>query len=249
MATLVENATDAITLIENWRGYVKDDLPEKVIIPNGVTTIAPYLLQYKSFEEIEIPNSVINVGQCALSFAHNITELNFPNSVKVIGREVAFSCSSLSTITFGNSLEEIGELSFSETIVEEIILPDSLTTVGKNAFQGCHNLTSVTIGQGLSKISQDMFNACSSLTKIVLPNNIVTIGTQAFQSCTHLTSAVIPVSVTKIEPYSFNLSGLTDIYYRGAESQWENIFIAQNGNGKVRNATIHYNYTGDGSEL
>lgn len=85
-------------------------------------------------------------------------------------------------------------------------------------------------------------------TEIVIPNfynslPVTSIAGYAFQNHTSLTSVTIPDSVTSIGGYAFSeCIVLTDVYYKGNEEEWTNIYISY-GNYYLINATIHFNYT------
>ena len=61
----------------------------------------------------------------------------------------------------------------------------------------------------------------------------------AFANCNYLKSVTIPNVVTSIGDNAFGPS-LAEVYYDGAEEQWNNISIG-NYNENLLNATIHFN--------
>ena len=87
------------------------------------------------------------------------------------------------------------------TELESIVLPDSVTDLKYEAFYGCRSLKSAVLGK-----------------------NITQIAASTFEYCVELESLTIPVSVTRL--YFDAIHGcqkLTDIYYKGTTSDWENI--------------------------
>ena len=82
-----------------------------------------------------------------------------------------------------------------------VTIPDSVTSIDSLAFKGCSNLTNVTIGSRVTNIGSFAFENCSSLTSVTIPNSVTTIGYSAFKNC----------------------SKLKTIYYKGSESQWNEI--------------------------
>lgn len=109
----------------------------------------------------------------------------------------------------------------------KLIIPDTVERIGKYAFWMCSSPLS---GEGLRTV--------------VLNDGITSIANSAFGWCLYLTNIAIPVSVTTIEPYAFyRCDNLADVYYKGTEEQWAAITISE-GNALLKNATIHYNYTG-----
>jgi len=84
------------------------------------------------------------------------------------------------------------------------------------------------------------------ISKIVIQNGITHIGNEAFLDLS-LASVTIPDSVTYIGDSAFgNCKSLTDVYFQGTETQWQQIEI-EDYNKPLLGATIHYNSTGPDS--
>ena len=90
------------------------------------------------------------------------------------------------------------------------------------------------------------FQACSSLTSITLPKGITTLRFRIFFLCENLTSITIPDSIATVEQEAFSCcTSLRDVYYTGAEDQWNHVYIEWD-NERLKNATLHCNSTGAG---
>lgn len=80
----------------------------------------------------------------------------------------------------------------------------------------------------------------------IIGSGITKIGRGTFFDNSNLRAIVIPKSVKSISSISIRGCKITDVYYAGAESEWNQIAIA--GYGKdvegFRNSTIHFNSTG-----
>jgi hypothetical protein len=70
---------------------------------------------------INSPESVTSIGNCAFAYCTNLTSINIPNSVTSIGNYAFYGCKSL----------------------KGVIIPDSVTSIGKCAFCNCSTLTSI----------------------------------------------------------------------------------------------------------
>ncbi|MBQ8612667.1 MAG: leucine-rich repeat domain-containing protein, partial [Ruminiclostridium sp.] len=243
-----------------------------VVIPSKiegypVTAIGEGALVANDFTSVKIPDSVKSIGNAAFTNCSNLASVNIPNGVKTIGTATFSGCESLTDIIIPNSVTRIGEYAFSNcTALRNAIIPDSVASIGELAFHNCNNLTSVIIPDGVTSISESTFSECDNLASIIIGNNVTSIGKHAFLNCVSLTSITIPNNVTTIDDYAFfgctnlssvifgsgitsighaafnNCSKLTDVYYAGTEEQWSSIVIGD-GNYKLNDATIHYNYT------
>ena len=118
--------------------------------------------------EINLPNSVISIGDNAFYSCIGLTSIIIPNNVVSIGNQTFYNCSSLASVTIGNNV----------------------TSIGNSAFSGCSSLTSVTIPNSVTSIGYKAFYNCSGLTTVTIPNSVTSIGTSAFYGCSSLTSMV-----------------------------------------------------------
>ena len=194
----------------------------KIRIPSRCTAIrSDYAFlgteSYRSFiagiEEVEIPDTVTEIGSYAFHNFLELKKINIPNSVTKIGEGAFYLCNSLVSITIPNSVTSIGDRSFEDCrSLTSITIPDSVTSIASYAFFNCSNLTSIAIPEGVTSIGGYAFSGCSSLASIKLPNNLISIGSNAFRYCSSLASITIPESVTGIGEFAFaGCSSLTSI--------------------------------------
>ena len=151
-----------------------------------------------------------------------ITKIVVQEGVTRIGTGALIDCVSVKSVSLPNSLTEIGDSAFSDCGMTSISLPGGLKKIGAAAFSGCEKLTSITIPSSVSKIGDQTFWGCENLRSITIPSGMSTVGWNAFSDC----------------------SRLTDVYYGGTSEQWRRMNVDSEGNGKLLNATIHYNSSG-----
>ena len=125
-----------------------------------------------------------------------------------------------------------------EPKIKTVIVGDGVTSIGYSAFSSCSNLTSVEIPDSVTSIGDYAFSNCSSLTSITIPDGVTSIGSSAFSQCSSLTSVEIPDSVTSIGNGAFYGSRLTDVYYGGSRTEWNEILIGGD-NDQLTGANIH----------
>ena len=151
----------------------------KIRIPSRCTAIrSDYAFlgaeSYRSFiagiEEVEIPDTVTEIGSYAFHNFLELKKINIPNSVTRIGQGAFYLCNSLVSIT----------------------IPNSVTSIGEYAFEDCSSLTSITISGSVTSIGYGAFSNCRSLTSITIPDSVTSIGNrtgcQAFSWCSSLTN-------------------------------------------------------------
>ena len=171
--------------------------------------------------------------------AAKIRSVVIESGVTSIGYSAFSSCSNLTSVEIPDSVTSIGDYAFSNcSSLASIAIPNSITSIGQGAFSGCSRLTSITIPDSVTNISPSAFSSCSGLTSITIPDGVTSIGSGAFQWCSRLTSITIPDSVKSIGNSAFYGSNLTDVYYGGSRTEWNEILIGGD-NDQLTGANIH----------
>ena len=176
----------------------------KIYIPNSVEEIEDKVFaSCRSLQEVLIPNKVRNIGDGAFFCCQSLTEIEIPSSVIGIGHADsgyhtgAFSgCFQLKRVIFHSGIKEIGNSTFSETALEDVVLPDGLMFMGKNAFESCHNLKHLVIPDSYSPSDYSHYivsegysyeypwSGCTNLESIEYPDRLspsVFSGTKYYQ--------------------------------------------------------------------
>lgn len=155
--------------------------------------------------EVILPNSIIDIGDCAFKNCTSLASINIPNSITNIGKYAFINCTSLSSIT----------------------IPNSVTNIDVEAFQNCTSLTSIDIPNSVTNIGAQTFSDCSSLKSIKIPNSITNIGGYTFYRCTSLKTIEIPDSVITIKDTAFNFVLKLTVYCK--QGSYAETFAKNNG--------------------
>ena len=188
-------------------------------------------------KSVNIPNSVIDIGSFAFGGCISLTSIDVDPSNKFYQSE---NC-----VLFNKGKTELLQYPSAKTQTS-YILPDSVISIGDHAFKNCSNLTTITIPDSVTSIGSYAFSYCYSLTNITIPDGVTNIGEGAYLRCSRLTSIALPNSIISIGNYAFeDCTALKDVYYSGTEEQWDSIHIGGFGNNTLKNATIHFQSSGN----
>ena len=180
-----------------------------VIIPDSVT-------------HKEATYHVTDIESRAFEFSNQMTSIDIPNSVVYIGDYAFGSCEQLTGITIPNGVKQIGIMTFFGcTKLAYVKIPNSVTRIGREAFGYCNNLTTMKVAKE-NKV-YDSRNDCNAIIEThtntlvagcgttVIPNTVSEIGEMAFDCHDNLTLINIPNNVKKINDFAFSESGLTSV--------------------------------------
>lgn len=141
----------------------------------------------------------------------------------------------------GKPVTSIGESAFmrDETLTE-LIIGSSVTVINSYAFNGCSNLKRVVVGNGVKELKGNSFEDCTSLEYVVLGDSVNKISWHVFKNCGNLESVVIGPSIrTIIYDWFVYCYNLREVFYKGTETQWNQIDNKSNSVALAM-ATVYY---------
>ncbi len=229
-----------------------------VTIPDSVTSIGfQAFAGCTSLTSITIPDNVTSIGNGAFNNTGYYNDSNnWEDGVLYIGKHLidARGSSLPAEYAIKSSTITIADYAFYDLYISptNITIPDSVSSIGYQAFSAFYTLTSITVSEDNEYYSSSngvLFNKDkseliqypigNSNTDYIIPNSVTSIGYKAFAECTNITTITIPSKVTSIGDFSFYCPNLTDVYYGGTKTQWNEILIGKH-NEYLANATIHF---------
>ena len=189
----IDGENVSVETIDNASGtYTFDTVGEHTV---------KYTLKDPTFIGLEgdIFGEVTKTG-ATFGFCQNIVSVEVPDSVISIGNYTFYSCSNLTSITIPNSVTNIGHYTFQICGLTSVTIPNSVTSIGDAAFHSCHQLASCTIGSGVTNIDVQIFHSCDSLTSVTVEAIIPpTLGDSAFED--NASGRKIYVPSTSVDAY------------------------------------------------
>jgi len=185
---------------------LQSDLIEEVRLPEGITRLPE--LRKSSIKKINIPSTIENIHDYALSFCDGLTSVTIPSTVKKIGTSAFLNCGNLAEVSFEGDSIDIGGGAFKDTAIQSIEFPGNVVLANDIASE---LLTSVKFraGDAVRLISRTFASAPYleeiefdpdirelyigngafegvGLTEMELGDNVKEIGFAAFRNCPKL---------------------------------------------------------------
>lgn len=145
------------------------DKLQSVRLPHGLDSIPEFtFFECESLCNINIPTSVLHIA--SYSFQHTaITELDLPDSIITLGDAVFSRCFSLETVKLPSQLAIIPERTFDSCkVLREISIPKNVKRIDKEAFADTIVLECVRFCGKIESISGTAFKG-SGLKEIIVP--------------------------------------------------------------------------------
>ncbi len=193
---------------------------KSITLPEGLERIgSDAFYECKNLDEINIPNSVIQIGHRAFEGTPWIKNIGSENGVYYIANVAYEYDSSYKPDSDTFALRE-GTVAISDGFgfptevkekVKSLQLPESLREIGNNVFQGFKVLGEVKLPSSLKRIGQYAFAYCPKFW-CNLPENLEQLEYQAFYNCTTLSQATLPESLHYIGGEVFRQTAVGTLY-------------------------------------
>ena len=171
--------------------------------------------------ELEIPQTVTEIGDDAFYNCVGLTKVVIPNSVTSLGYSAFYNCSGLTDLTVGNSLNKISDQFNGCTSLKSLTLADGVNPIDLSGLDrssyltslymgreilnanGFSNLETLEVGNAVEEIKDSEFSGCGYLASLTLGGGLTSIGESAFANCVKLAEVVVPQNVETIGGSAF----------------------------------------------
>ena len=124
-------------------------------------------------EEIELPDTITEIGDSAFKSCKNLNKVIIPESVTKIDGDAFAECSGLVDIKMHEGINTIGSRAFYKCDrLLDIVIPDSVEKIEFEAFRGCDKLENIKLSENLTIVGYDVFGNCKSISKIEIPKSL-----------------------------------------------------------------------------
>ncbi len=195
--------------------YINGEVPEIILVPDGVTKIGNYAFQgQRNLLQVTLPEGVTKIGDGAFAWCDSLIKINLPDSLTTIGTAAFTGCRSLISVVIPEGVEKLEYNTFCEcNSLIEVTIPKSMKFIGQWAFGYCHSLDKVHIKDlaawcEIEFISNPLQHAGKLYIdgtlqeRIVIPEGVTKINSSAFYNC-RMNEITIPASVTEIGESAF----------------------------------------------
>ncbi|MBR6773646.1 MAG: leucine-rich repeat domain-containing protein, partial [Clostridia bacterium] len=199
---------------------------ESVEIPDTVTCIGSYAFSAASGGNYSMQLKTVSFGvnsqlktikDHAFMGCNNLTEISIPKTVTSIGLSTfnSYSYEKVRKVHYAGTIDEWVQIEFCEDRYNAGASPlydgKAELYIGDELVSGIISISSPTIKQGA-------FRGYTQISGVIISKNVIQIATLAFYNC----------------------NNLTDVYYEGTASEWNEIDIALYDNTSLTNATLYY---------
>ena len=202
MKTEEELAFDDAETSKAW--YIGDNTITKVVIPEGVKSIASYAFaNLTALEEVVFPSTLESIDYGAFYGCTALQKITFSgeNNLKIINQNAFENCDLRDTLKLTSACV-ISDYAFAgNQKLKGVVLGKTVYSVGQYAFAGCKKLKDVTIDAKKVKYGAYAFTGCESLKEFYVNSAVLPEG--MFYECDNMKKVTIGPDVNDIGVFAF----------------------------------------------
>jgi len=154
---------------------------QTIELPEGLQTIGAWAFAESGLTQIQIPDSVSEIGENAFINCVALEKVKLPWELIEISTRCFFGCTGLIELNLPQGLQKIGDWAFAYTPFMTLELTDAtITEIGVGAFANCEHLVSVKLPSSVKVVKEGAFQYCTNLTSLVIPDGVEVVAYSAF---------------------------------------------------------------------
>jgi hypothetical protein len=201
---------------------------ETVLIPKSVEIMDCAFDRADNLRTVIFEDGMIYIPRRAISSylsndVMSVTDIQLPNSIEEIGKYAFSNCSKIVEIVLPPYLRNIEEAAFENcTSIKNVVIPSATERISDNAFNGCHNLSTLSWeSDSLINSIGKRFIADTSVREVCIPCSIKNMA-YAFDGAACLEIVIFEDGTKNIPNRAFSFeNGM------GSENSCINVFIPE----------------------
>ena len=172
----------------------------QINIPDTVINIGANAFSgCSSITSIDITDAVTNIGESCFSNCTNLTQIKLSENIKytTLSNNLLTGCISLKNINIPNNIKVIGYNALSSCGFERLNIPGNIRKIENGGLANNYYLVELNLNEGLESIGSQVIRA-SKISKLDIPNSVINIEEAALHLCGNLKYLTIGRGMTYI---------------------------------------------------
>ena len=172
-------------------------------IGNEVRVLPKYLANNSQITTVDLPSSLVSIGDSAFYSCSGLTSLTIPVNVTTIGTN-AFGNNNIKSLTW-NARECLNTGARDKRhyfAITTLTIGDGVEVLPCN-FVAYSNITEVNIPASVKEIGDRAFYECRQLAGVVIPDGVVAVGEEAFSE-SRIKTLTVGAGLTELGPFAFH---------------------------------------------
>lgn len=156
---------------------------KEVVLPDNITSLGEGVFSTNNITSLTLSKGLTVIPAGAFSMNIWLDQIEIPDTIIEIG-QTAFAGASLTSLTIPSSVTKIGEKAFHLHHLTELVVPGNVKEIGVSAFEGTPKaitLEELTLEEGIEKIGANAFKE-GYLESVKLPKSLISLDATAFAS-------------------------------------------------------------------
>ena len=210
-----------------------------VTTPVSLKTLKRDSLAWSSVEHVCLTG--VETIEDSAFWASELVSIDLPWSLISVGNDAFIHCGSLKKLEFRNPKTVFkGRIAPMAYALEMVALPDGITEIPKGAFYFCDSLRTIQIPETVKHIADGAFDGCKSLQVIVIPTHVKTLDWNVFNNCKDLREVILLGEETVITGRSDDSCTASARRVNQPRVQTMVMFIGPHRSGKSYYFNLHY---------